>query len=627
MKTFKSVIGKRRSSAIRSAKRMAVGLALASTLGATAIAQDGLPTYPSTSTSAGEIPYPFAPATSGAQDVAAKPVSAEQVTADQRIISILGLKSRPLPQAPSIFAQLPPVVPASAVSETASGGDKPPVPSVHESTVQEPAVQLPPAAATTAFDAVAESAGSDFDSTSLLDIDIPVPGETVNPASQTPAPAQPTAQIVMAPRSAPMPAIVQVATQESSTSEAASPSDLPPVISMQTASSNVELKMTVAAPEQTVAMPEVVKRNKKMRLNIAPPAVTPPAVQQEQDAAPTEMSFADNGADEAVEFSVSDAVEKPAEEKPGSKLRDKISDGAATLAKLVRGDEDKESASFSLSDDDSDTQLTSNKPMAISSRKKEQKQGLEVRVEGEPAVVIPGPTNQLATRAPAPTFDPTLPSISTQDSTRKVQEEPRKVNASLAATAKSVVKKDETESEDLALSASPATPITEAESTAPSMLPISPEQMTTGESLSIEKHGLMTLRVDSPVLQCSAEHTSICRAFRTGEKTLSIVGIANGKTRVAIVTAPEGGKQQVEIREVIVGTEESKQVSLKQIAQEVAKTVTKLYPDCDVDFIAQGDRLVVEGFAGSEKEARKVLSLVRKTTLSPVVDKLQVRKD
>ena len=151
--------------------------------------------------------------------------------------------------------------------------------------------------------------------------------------------------------------------------------------------------------------------------------------------------------------------------------------------------------------------------------------------------------------------------------------------------------------------------------------------MTTGEAVSIEKHGLLTLRVSSPVLQCSAEHSSICRVFKTGEKTLSIVGMTNGKTRVAIVTAPEGGKQQVEIREVHVGAEDAKKVSLKQIAQEVAKTVTKLYPDCDVDFIAEGDRLVVEGFAGSEKEARKVLSLVRKTTLSPVVDRLQVRKN
>ena len=614
MTTFKSAKGKRRLSAIRSAKRLAVGIALASTLGSTAIAQDGLPVFPSNASNSApsdraEIPYPFA----------AQPAGTVAESADKRIISILGLKAKTgaaYTAARPTIGQLPPVVPASAVSDTVA--EEPPT-----TPVVENAVQLPPATASTPFDAVDTAEGTDFDSESLLDIDIPVPGEVAATTNALPAipdsaipPApmptsQPTAQVVMAPRAVPADA------QPTAMVEAPSPSDLPPVVSMQEATTSVDLKMTVAANE--TPQPEVVKRNKKMRLNIAPPAVSPPAVENNESTEGTEFSLADNSdSSPAVKFSVSDDQITEATPKTKPSVSKKISSGAATLAKLVRGSsktENDEPAEFSLSDGPSsveDSKLATNKPMAISSRKRET-QGLEIRVEGEPAVVIPGASNRLANRAPAPTFDPSLPNISTQDSTRK------KVKASLVSSSNSVVKQTPTELEMKAETA--------AQETASSILPVSPEQMTTGEPISVEKQGLVSLRVGAPILQCSAEHSTVCRVFKTGETTLSVVGIANGKTRVAIVTAPEGGKQQVEIREVRVGTEESKQVSLKQIAKEVAKTVTKLYPDCDVDFIAEGDRLVVEGFAGSEREARKVLSFVRKTTLSPVVDKLQVRKD
>ena len=42
-----------------------------------------------------------------------------------------------------------------------------------------------------------------------------------------------------------------------------------------------------------------------------------------------------------------------------------------------------------------------------------------------------------------------------------------------------------------------------------------------------------------------------------------------------------------------------------------------------MDFEAQDDGLIVEGYAATEKEARKIIAFVRKTALVPVEDRLK----
>lgn len=147
--------------------------------------------------------------------------------------------------------------------------------------------------------------------------------------------------------------------------------------------------------------------------------------------------------------------------------------------------------------------------------------------------------------------------------------------------------------------------------------------MVAGESLRLRREDVSSFSTKSPIIEYSVEHPGICKMIRTSENTVSVIGLRDGITRVAVVTADPSGNQIIEIRDVQVAGGEATESGLQAVAQEMSQTISKLYPKSRVRVISGEEKLWVRGLVHSESDARKILSLVRKMTLTPVVDQLR----
>jgi Flp pilus assembly secretin CpaC len=134
-----------------------------------------------------------------------------------------------------------------------------------------------------------------------------------------------------------------------------------------------------------------------------------------------------------------------------------------------------------------------------------------------------------------------------------------------------------------------------------------------------------TIAVRDAILQTSIEDPSICRLIQSGDTGLSVVGLKAGTTRIAVVTAGRFGEPKVNVHEVSVGHGHQARIGLTELAAGIDETINRLYPTSDIRVAAGEGKLVVEGKASSESEAKRVLGLVRRTSLLPVVDRLDVR--
>ncbi len=132
-----------------------------------------------------------------------------------------------------------------------------------------------------------------------------------------------------------------------------------------------------------------------------------------------------------------------------------------------------------------------------------------------------------------------------------------------------------------------------------------------------------TLTAQFVITELSVEHPGICQLMQTGESSVSLVGVRPGTTRIALVMVNDSGERQVEIHEVAVANAASSSQSLSDIAAEISRSVARLVPNSDVEVVAYEDYLLVHGFTHYESDAKKILSLVRKTSLVPVVDQLK----
>lgn len=144
-----------------------------------------------------------------------------------------------------------------------------------------------------------------------------------------------------------------------------------------------------------------------------------------------------------------------------------------------------------------------------------------------------------------------------------------------------------------------------------------------GESLTIGLQESQSLSAQFVITELSVEHPSICQLMQTGESSVSLVGIRPGSTRIALVMVNDSGERQVEIHEVSVTTASAAAQSLPDLAAELSRAVGRLVPNSDVEIVAYEDYILVHGFTHYESDAKKILSLVRKTSLVPVVDQLK----
>ncbi|MFN3190654.1 MAG: hypothetical protein ACE361_09040 [Aureliella sp.] len=157
----------------------------------------------------------------------------------------------------------------------------------------------------------------------------------------------------------------------------------------------------------------------------------------------------------------------------------------------------------------------------------------------------------------------------------------------------------------------------------PAVADLSKTPMRVGDAMVLAAQDVAALDADGTIIEYSVEHPTICRLIRTSDTTLSLVGLKEGSTRVAVVTASATGQpQSIEVRSISVrGAAEA--MKQPQVFQELSQAIAKLYPQSNVRVQQRGEEIVVTGFAKTEKNARRIVSMVRKTTLTPVVDEVR----
>jgi Pilus formation protein N terminal region len=145
---------------------------------------------------------------------------------------------------------------------------------------------------------------------------------------------------------------------------------------------------------------------------------------------------------------------------------------------------------------------------------------------------------------------------------------------------------------------------------------------TIGPHLEVANGEAQSVLLQSTIHNISVEHPEICQVIKNGEKSISLIGLKPGKTRVAIFST----QNQVEIREVTISGTEDDQAARERMAKEMSRAIEKAYRSSSVEVVADDEGLVVQGFAESEGEAKKIIRMIRQSSLMPVVDRLSTYK-
>ncbi len=127
---------------------------------------------------------------------------------------------------------------------------------------------------------------------------------------------------------------------------------------------------------------------------------------------------------------------------------------------------------------------------------------------------------------------------------------------------------------------------------------------------------------DASILKFSVEHPEHCQIVKNGDRSASVIGIKPGKTRIALFY----DQNKVEIREVVITGPVDLHPQRSQMAMEMTRAVAAMYPSASVEVVTDDEGLVVQGFAESENEAKKIIRMVRQSSLLPVVDRLSTHK-
>ena len=153
--------------------------------------------------------------------------------------------------------------------------------------------------------------------------------------------------------------------------------------------------------------------------------------------------------------------------------------------------------------------------------------------------------------------------------------------------------------------------------------PAAKRDLVMGPELSVKLQDVTPIALESEILELSVEHPGICQLIQTSANTFSVIGLKSGSTRIALITNQSSKNNSVEIREVSVGRPGTADSELSGLARNLTETLRQLFPGSKVEVVAADGSLLVQGVAGSEADARKILTFIRKTSLRPVVDRLK----
>lgn len=147
------------------------------------------------------------------------------------------------------------------------------------------------------------------------------------------------------------------------------------------------------------------------------------------------------------------------------------------------------------------------------------------------------------------------------------------------------------------------------------------QQMNNRVSVAVKETTVLASK--QTIQSVSVEKPEICHAILSSGKSVTLVGLQSGETRVALISEV-AGRRQVDIHTVTVTSGRSQVASdMNAIAKDISAVVSQLYPRNNLRIFARDSSIVVQGSVDSEETAKRILSLVRKSTLNPVIDDLQ----
>jgi hypothetical protein len=235
---------------------------------------------------------------------------------------------------------------------------------------------------------------------------------------------------------------------------------------------------------------------------------------------------------------------------------------------------------------------------------------MHVRIEGEPAPALAGLAGQaealVRPAAPLPLMESgSFPSSVT--------------TASRSAVPQTFDGSNSTKPVEALLALHSASVASAGEGHSASSLP------ATASSMGLVSLGLQESQVistDYAISELSVEHPGICQLLRTSDRSVSVIGMRLGTTRIALISTDANGERRIEVRDVAVSADARGEVNLVDLAGEISQTVNQLYPKSDLQIVVHENRLMVRGYTNYESDAKKILAFVRKTSLAPVVDQL-----
>jgi hypothetical protein len=149
-----------------------------------------------------------------------------------------------------------------------------------------------------------------------------------------------------------------------------------------------------------------------------------------------------------------------------------------------------------------------------------------------------------------------------------------------------------------------------------------PTAVPISQSIQLSVADGKTLLLDNTVDRIEVEHLGVCKPMSTGQNRLVVVGLQPGETKVAVWFAEQS---EPRVYTVQVSGEEPADDQANQLAQ-FAGELDAMFPGAQVTIEPLHEGLVVRGIAPSGDAATKILRLVRRTHIVPVVDQLEIQR-
>lgn len=136
---------------------------------------------------------------------------------------------------------------------------------------------------------------------------------------------------------------------------------------------------------------------------------------------------------------------------------------------------------------------------------------------------------------------------------------------------------------------------------------------------------VQSVRSERPIQSFAIDNDAICQVIAISGHELRVVGQHQGDAKLAVWLESEG-KVQAHIYAVKVTADVGHQQSgLQSTADRLTKVIATSFPTSQVEVVVRQEKLVLQGLAVDNEQARAVLRLVRQACLVPVIDQLRAR--